>query len=205
LLATVTGTNDSGEEVISFIYKDAKGMPGVVESVNTGLTGDDNRTTGDKRNEEWNKAIGFVNDPTNADRTYEELRSDLMAGRDILSEGDIETILADSGKKEKREGEVHLTDKNMESIVLTYALSVSPEDLSSILDKGVLKINGNDTELSDDQISSMKNIMNNSELFKKIRKNPDDFHIKYNSDGKPEAIMENRQFPIPDKKVFEFK
>lgn len=95
ILSTTTGTDSEGNQIVTFIYQDEDGMPGVVKTVKTGVV---KKSEEAEKIEDWDKARQFIDD--NPDAPYETLYTYIQQYTG-LNDTDTKAALAEKGKTPK--------------------------------------------------------------------------------------------------------
>jgi len=103
IISTTTGTDAQGNQIVSFIFEDPEtGLPDVVKIVKTGGVTKAKETPEEKKSKEskekkaeFDKAVAFVE--ANKESSFEELKLALQRDSDILTDGEINNILASGG------------------------------------------------------------------------------------------------------------
>ena len=124
ILATTQGTNDAGESIVTFIYKDPKtGKAGTVEVVKTGGAKQASATEiqAQQKQTQWTQARTFISNNPNA--TYEQLETALRENVPLLSDSDIKSLLTEAEKKTTKE-----IEESKEFLSIDYLRSLYTED-----------------------------------------------------------------------------
>ena len=199
LLTTVSSYDAAGNQIVSFIYKDKDGKPGIVETVYTGGVKDEDGSGGGK----WDEARSIIG--ANPDASYEQLNSYLRENTK-LSDSDIGVLLKEGGKSKTVEPELALDDNKLRQIAFSSiinnpgkekeAIDTYKESKLSITDPETEKVTKH--QLGSDQIARLHEIVNEDETAQLIINNPGKYKVE------DKGVYEIKAGWLKDKLIYTF-
>jgi len=199
LLTTTTSYDAAGNQIVSFIYKDENGKPGIVETVYTGGKKDE----GGNGPSKWDEARSIIG--ANPDASYEQLESHLRENTK-LSDSDIGVLLREAGKSKTVESELALDDNKLRQIAFSSIID-NPGQEKEVIDtfkESKLSITDPDTgkttkyQLGSDQIKRLHEIVNEDQTAQLIINNPGKYRIG------DKGVYEIKKGWRKDKLIYEF-
>ena len=166
LLTSVTGTDASGQQVVSFIYKDENGMPGIVQTVQTGLM--KQPSAADTKSLQKQSEISSMNDfiAANPNAPREQLYNEILQNTEELGSTDINSALDAAGIAKSQQASMYLSDSQLKAAAEGLVSSMGINEAIKSIQFGKINRKDKDTEkitsitLSNEQKNTMLNYVN---------------------------------------------